>query len=368
MLKDRAQKTSALRLCISKRWLPQLEVDVEAARRTERSRYLLTDIDVLAVAPSPIGSHSKLVFDCKSGAGESAIHRAFWLSGVMTKTAASHGFVVLNPKVSITRDHRISAADLGVSLLHENEFEDLAQGIGGTTKPQEAVTSTIEAWERFFEIGKKYSKLIEYLTFTKANYWMAKDPGEQCRKLVAKLRAVSTELDPAKIEHLAIFADALCLFLLALSELANRLFLVLLRPNSHDEFSSALLALLYGGYLNVEAAQKIRRLTSGAAADETLAIFPELEKFEQLIREVLQAPLQALPASLLSRELGLSTLMAAGTSRLQTDLCKESPYAPKFVLMAAEYLQRATRLPPEFGTHFASAAMALSAGSLLVAV
>ena len=126
MLKDRAQKAAALRLSLAKRWLPQLEVEIEPAKRIEKAKFLLTDIDVLAVASAQIGGHQRLVFDCKSSARESAISRAFWLHGVMTRSLAIHGFVVLNDKVTVNRDHRVSAADLSVTLLHEGEFEDFA--------------------------------------------------------------------------------------------------------------------------------------------------------------------------------------------------------------------------------------------------
>lgn len=364
MLKDRAQKSTALRLSVSKRWLPQLEVEIEPTRRLEKSKYLLTDIDVLSVAPSPIGGHIRLVFDCKSGARESAIGRAFWLHGVMTKASATHGFVVLNDKVSVNRDHRISASDLAVSLLHESEFEDLAQGMGGTTVLTDSATSSIDAWDQFLAVGAKFPTTSDYLNFGRSGYWMIKDPGEQCRKTVARLRAIRTELDPAKPEHLAIFGDALCLFLLALSELANRLFLVLLRPSSQEEFSSSLLAHLYGGYENLDAAQKIRRLTSGADADDVVSIFPEIGKFEQLVREILQAPQQALPASLLAREMSFTALTESGITNLQREVAVESPYAPKFVLMASEYLQKATKIPQEFASHYSNAALDLSASAL----
>lgn len=364
MLKDRAQKASALRLSVSKRWLPQLEVDIEPSLRVEKSKYLLTDVDVLAVAPATVGAHTKLVFDCKSGAKESAIGRAFWLHGVMARSGAAHGFVVLNDKVTVNRDHRISAADLDVTLLHESEMEALAQGMGATTAPTDSAAASIDAWEQFLAVKGKYPALSEYLSFSRSGYWMLKDPGEQCRKTVARLRAVRAELDPEKPEHLAVFGDALCLFLLALSEMATRLFLVLLRPSSHEEYSSSLLALLYGGYENLEAAQKIRRLTSGAVVEDAVSIFPEMSKFEQLMREVLQAPLQALPSALLARELCFCFLTATPTSKLQIDIARESGYAPKYLLLAADYLQKALKLPPEFSAEYSDRSMTLSAAAL----
>lgn len=139
---------------------------------------------------------------------------------------------------------------------------------------------------------------------------------------------------------------------------------MLLRPTSHDEFSSSLLALLYGGYDSLEAAQKIRRLTSGAGSDDAVSIFPEIEKFEQLVREILQAPQQGLGASMLARELSFSFLMSSATTELQRKLAAEAPYAPKFVLLASEYLRKAAKLPSEFSEIYTDATLSLSASVL----
>ncbi|WP_445156702.1 hypothetical protein [Halomonas sp. E14] len=365
MLKDRAQKALALKLSLSKRWLPQLEIEVEPSTRVERSKYVLTDVDVLAVVPSAIGGHSRVIFDCKSGARESAIGRAFWLHGVMEKTHSSHGFVFLNQKVSITHDHRISASDLEVSLLHEGEIESLAQCMGGGVEIPDAAMGNIDLWDQFLALGKKYPALEPYHIFSRSSFWMIRDVGEQCRKVVAKLRAIKTELDPEKPEHLAIFGDALCLFLLSLSEMANRLYLVLLRPSSHHEFSSSLLSLLYGGYDNLEIAQRIRKLTSnGSVSSDSPAIFPELDAFEQLVREILQAPQQVLPSSILAREIGFTLMSSKPITDITKDIVWESPYAAKFLLVAAEYLQLASKLPSEFSLHFGETALRASSSAL----
>ncbi|MDA8484775.1 hypothetical protein NNO07_17035 [Pseudomonas resinovorans] len=354
MLKDRAQKATALKFCVSKRWLPQLEVEIEPSNRLEQSRFLLTDLDVLAITTSPVGMHSKLVFDCKSGIRESAIGRAFWLRGVMTKVGADHGFVILNSKLNLSRDHRASASELGVSLLHDTEFPDLAQGFQGSInlQPDYSLTSDIESWEIFLGLRSTSAPLAEYLGYATSAFWTIKDYGEQCRKTVARLRKLRPELDPSKTTHLAIFGDALCLFLISLSSLANRLFLLLMRPSVAEEFSAALLASVYGGYENLQSAKRIRQLATGLA-DDTVSIFPDVERFEQLVREVVQAPQQALPAALLAREVGFTYLRNAAETRLQVDIANESPYAPKFILLAAEYLQRSTKLPPEFAAAYA---------------
>ncbi|WP_454677223.1 hypothetical protein [Achromobacter marplatensis] len=361
MIKDRAQKSIALKFCVSKRWLPQLEVDVESTSRIEKSKFLLTDLDILAISTSPVGEHLKFVFDCKSGIRESGIARAFWLHGVMSKVSASHGFVVMGPKVNLSKDHRLSSSDLGISLLHDFEFGDLAQGLDGSVdiSNEFSLAADIDCWDKYFNIKSKYQTLSSYIDFSRSSFWLIKDAGEQCRKTVAKLRAIRAELDPSKEEHLCIFGDAICLFLLSISNLANRLFLVLMQPADKDEFSSLLLSFLYGGYESLQAALKIRQLATGAKSDDSVSIFPDTERFEQLVREVMQVPQQALPASLLAREISLCCLNGFQVTALQKSISTESPYAPKFLLLAAEYLQKSLRLPPEFSARYADRALSL---------
>lgn len=366
MIKDRGQKALALRLSVSKRWLPQMEVEIEPSRRLDKSKYLLTDIDVLAVAPSAVGGNTRFVFDCKSSPRESAIGRAFWLNGVMKRASAAHGFVILNEKIKINQDHRISAKDLGITLLHQTELDDLAQGLGADTAPSDAALGNIDLWDTFIGIPQKYGNLSEYHDFARSGFWMIKDSGEQCRKTLLKIRSIRSELDPSKAEHIATFNDAVSLFLLSLSELANELFLVLLRPQSQEEFSSSLLAFLYGGYEQLETAHKIRKITS-ANPDDATSLFPEIKRFEHLVREILQAPQQALPAALLAKELALGHLEPAGSEKnekFSNQIIRESPYTAKFVLLASEYLQKSSKLPLEFHDLLANECLKLMGNTL----
>jgi hypothetical protein len=352
VLKDRAQKAQALRLCVSKSWMPQLEVNVEPSRRLEKTKYLLTDLDVLAIARNPIGEMTRLVFDCKSGPRESPIGRTFWLKGVMTKVGAAHGFILLNDRINISRDHRASAAELSVTLLRESEVTALDKGLGGRPVSTDVPIADIDAWEQFFSIEQKYPSVTDFSAFARSTFWMLKDPGERCRKCVGKLRAIHSELDPSKAEHLAIFGEALALFILAIADLTNRLFLVLIKPVSEEEFTTTLLALLYGGYDNLEVALKIRRITAGAAVDDHIDIFPEMRKFEHLMREMLEAPFQALDAAICARDASLSVLIGSPASSLFKQLIELNQYSAKFIVLAADYLQKAARVPVEFKTYY----------------
>ena len=355
MIKDRAQKASALRLSVSKRWVPYMEVDVEAREPLEKGRVLLTDLDVLAVASSPIGRHTRYLFDCKSGQRESAIGRSFWLRGVMARVGADHGFVVLSDKLNVSADHRVSAADLNVTLLQESEFEQLATGMGGTTRPFDAACASLDAWEWFLDPHKN-DALDRYMQFARSGYWRLPDPGSRCRHLIAELQLVSAELDPAKPRHFAIYTDALSLLLLAVSELASHLFLVLLKPATSEELSNLLTTMLFGGRSNLEVVQKLRAMFRGADSEEATP-FPQMRRFEQLVRQVLQAPSQGLHASLLARDIGYSEGGGLYTTAFQLQLMEEAVFIPKFVMMASDFLRRAARLPPDMDVRMADITM-----------
>lgn len=360
MIKDRAQKAHVLRLCVSKGWLPQLEVEVEPTTRIDRSRNLLTDVDVLAVSNSALAQHERFLFDCKSGIKESGIGRAFWLRGVMARVGAKHGFVVLPEKAKILHDHRISAADMSISILHDTELASFGASIGGDVHENRSVSGSLDAWEAYLAIPQKYPPLAEYASFARSGFWMLKDAGERCRRIISRLRAIRSELNPSKAEHLAMFGDAVCLFLVAVSELAAKALLVLLSPASKDEFSLTVLAILYGGQDNVDAAHKLRRIASAAPEGEEISIFPELTRFEQLVRELMQAPLDGLPAALLAREIAFSSLQTELASEdFQVSIVRSARFSPKFLLLASEYLQRAARLPPEFSAEYSKVALHL---------
>jgi len=66
LVKDRAQKASALRYIVAKRWFPQLEIDVLPKISTTKNK-LITDIDVLGSVPDEFLGYRAFLFDCKSG-------------------------------------------------------------------------------------------------------------------------------------------------------------------------------------------------------------------------------------------------------------------------------------------------------------
>ena len=119
-----------------------------------------------------MGAHVKLYLTAKAGSGVS-YRPCVLVARVIARIRATRGFVVLNDRVAISRDHRISASDLGVTLLHESEMEPFAVGLASIT-PTDSAAASIEAWEAFLEIKSKYPNLAEYLEFSRSTYWMTR--------------------------------------------------------------------------------------------------------------------------------------------------------------------------------------------------
>ena len=94
-MKDRDQKAKALAYSVSKRWFPQLEVDVQAPHAVARKSALITDLDVFAAVPDDFVGFRHVVFDCKTLARESPVNRTLWLRGVLDRTNADYGFCIL---------------------------------------------------------------------------------------------------------------------------------------------------------------------------------------------------------------------------------------------------------------------------------
>ena len=120
MIRDRDQKQLVLRYVLSRQWFPQVELDVSSYLTIGKRTLNITDIDVLACIPDDFCAYRKLLVDCKTKKGESPINRAMWLKGVIERFDGDIGISVL--RATIVPDHRYTAAQLGITLLAENEF------------------------------------------------------------------------------------------------------------------------------------------------------------------------------------------------------------------------------------------------------
>jgi hypothetical protein len=360
-MKDRAQKQTALRLCVANRWFPQIEVDVGAGSSVQQTEVLVTDLDVFGSIPDEFKGFRTVIFDCKTGAKESPVSRAFWLKGVMERMQADQGFCVLK-KTNIELDHRLMANRLGVILLAEDEFNLYAAATCPTYAMPLGYCAEMDLWDKLFEVPKQFSKFKASIVFLRSGYWMVDDPAEACRKIVWALRSLHPEMDPKRPEHLAIFFEFCALFSRSLAILVCRVFRAYLHPAKQGDLADALLILLYGGRDAYEYRNHIFKkygVQKGAVADGSELSLPEWDRFLNLTRQLLDAPTAAQRVPLILREVAFATLASDSKLEFARILCSESAQGARFSLFVPDYLSRAAKLPSDFAKFADSALLPL---------
>jgi hypothetical protein len=350
-MKDRDQKKIALQYCVSKRWFPQLEVDVRPARAISRKPALMTDLDVFAAVPDDFVGYRHVVIDCKTLSRESPVNRAFWVRGVVERMGADHGICVLK-KNAIEADHKLMANRLGVVLLGEDEFEIYARAMAPRYDTHVGFTANIDSWEAMFAIPTRYPALDSTLRFVRSGYWMDVEAGEACRKTIASLAEVRGELDPSKAEHVALVVDIAALLARALALLSSYLFRAYLHPRSQHDLEEATKMVLYGGRDAYEHRNQLYRLlkerTAGGESSAMELTLPEWPRFVQLIRQLLDSPPASSRAPLILREVAFARLHGATDFTFARSLCKEDPQAGRFAVLILGYVVKAARLPAQF--------------------
>lgn len=349
-MKDRDQKAKALKYSVSKGWFPQLEVDVHPPKALGKTITLMTDIDVFASMPDDFYGYRNIVFDCKTGAKESAVNRALWLRGVLDRMHAEQGVCILRKNI-IELDHKLVATKMGIILLAEDEFDIFARSTSKRYDEKLGYVADIVAWERLFGLREKYPTLAPAIDFTRSLYWMFDDAAEACRKTLATINEIRSELDPAKDEHLAIAFDLASLFARALSVLAVTVFKAYLHPKKQSDLEEAMKVLLYGGREAYEHRNRLYRLLKERQGKDVVngdLSLPDWERFIQLFRQLLDAPLDVAQTPLILRDVAFSHLMGSVDCTFVKGLCMASPQAGRFALLTVRYLFKAAKLPHEF--------------------
>lgn len=350
MMKDREQKAKALRYSVAKGWFPQLEVVVHSQKALSKTAVPLTDLDLLASSPDDFMGFRSIVFDCKTGAKESAINRALWLRGVLDRMNSAYGVCILK-KDLIELDHRLVAIKFGIILLAEDEFDLYAEVTSTKYKSSLGHVANIAAWDSLFALKEKYPNLTSALEFARSTYWMIDDAAEACRKTLRVLHETRAELDPAKNDHLGFVLDCTALFARSLAVLCAYLFKTHLHPKQQSELEEAVKMLLYGGREAYEYRNQIYKLLkerkSSESGNDNLSL-PEWEMFIRLIRQLLDAPIDLTRTPLILREVGFSYLLSSSDYNYAKKLCEQFPQGGRFAVLIVGYLCRAAKLSPEF--------------------
>lgn len=354
MIKDREIKEQVLRYAATKRWYPHMEVEVAPPSRVGRRISLVTDIDVLAIAPDPVMGSQSVLFDCKTKAAESGANRSLWLNGLMAHFGAQQAFCVLK-KSGIEPDHRYVAQQLGVVLIPESEFLSFARISAGAELLEDAAVSSVDVWDEISGMKRRFPALGPIIDYRAGEFWRNQSTHAGCRKIVANVLEHRAEFDPAHLQHEVLFGDLASLFGLAISSLASSVFRTMLLPSSAFEFEDAVRMKIYGGRDEYEQQNRLFKLLKqarhGLDFNDDLAP-PEWPRFTKLLRQLLDDPNAALRAALILKECAFSLL--APSSLYLKRITERDRQAVRFGILMVDYFAKATRVPPEFGQRLES--------------
>jgi len=121
---------SLIKYFISKDYYPHMEVNILSKQRISKERKLVTDVDVVGLYSNASGQMEMILGDCKTLSGQSPIARTLWLKGLMSYTGANSGMIILSK--AIEKEHQLTASDLSIQLLSDNDFKVYAQHTAGT--------------------------------------------------------------------------------------------------------------------------------------------------------------------------------------------------------------------------------------------
>ena len=350
MIKDRIQKEKVLEFAVAKRWFPFPEVAVTTLEPVAGKIHPITDIDVMISVPDDLSGYRTLLVDCKTKRKESSIGRALWLRGLMEYIGADRGLCILRSGSSIAQNHRYSASRLRVTLISENELAGFFGALKTPISQTNSLVAKMENWESFYGIVKTKPILSKGIDYIRSSYWMIPSSAEACRKTIGVARELHGEFNPEDLEHRAVVTVLASLFLHSLARVVNSLFVDHLKPVDADYLSRALLTMLYGNQGTYDLLNKLRQSiikTNVSLQDKGELALPEWSRFMELVRQMLDSPLDASRAPLFLIELAFMTLSNSASISFLQRLYSEFPQAAKFALLGAEYLCKAASLPKE---------------------
>lgn len=345
--KDIHQKQQAVRYCAANGYLPFIEVAVVNVTEFTPEHKLLTDLDVLGVSVTETGSCKRILFDCKT-IKTSPINRAFWAAGVSAYADVSEAFVIL--RRSAPEAHRLSAHSIGVHLYDDQQFASYAAASDPHYHEAALYLASIQRWLAYSEIRERWPKLRELLSYIDNDVPLTQNRQRSLRGLLHICNTSRGEFDPAKNEHMCLFANAVCASTLLLALIVGEFRNFWDTKSKKADFESLLRYYLWGGVDNYKLRQKMSEYTAKlrGQSNGTLEFFgwPELV---ELVRSLLDAP-TLLPTALVPcKELAFRYL---GDSDALADVALgralgQNNRIRQYVFRVASYLVKAAGLPAE---------------------
>lgn len=349
-MKDARQKSLLCRHFGAEGWYVQVEVPVFHRGGMHEQGKVITDIDVLALRARPDLRWETILGDCKTLRGQSPANRAIWLRGLMDYFGASAGIVILKPEQHIEVDHKLFAASLGITLLHEAEFSKYDRALvypdGSADYPL-----SYEALTKLRGLPRRYTKLRVFCKYLYELAWNEDSRLDLIRTVIGEGRAVAQEIDPAKREHLALVLDATGLFAVGLAECVGSIFNQYLHPGSLNQLDDALKVLIWGGRAKYDFSAALRRDLMKAKGmkpgPQGALALPVWDKFLQLVRNMLEHPRLAFSVPRLLRT---GALDIVHDRPFLCDTNHDDLLLIKYAMLASSYFCRAAKLPPQSRT------------------
>ena len=349
-MKDAPLKSMLFKHFWAQRFFVQAEVDIFPIGGVSRSRKAITDIDVYALRPSRALTFERVLGDCKTLKAQSPVQRSLWVAGLMKLLGAHGGVIVLSAPGGIEQDHKLTADELGVTLLSVEDFPTFDKALlppfgssGITVEP-----SDVEKIHNVYKQFPTLQSLCDYLTSTA---WQEPSFGALIRHVLGSLRSVKGEFDPKRIDHEALLCDTAAVFSMGLAECAGRVFNQYLHPAKKAELTDSLKALLWGGRESYDAYQSIRTklvASRGLRADpsDDDPGLPEWNGFVQLVRQYLETPATAFHVPWLLRAHAVALLK--GESAESLPLTRSDLHLLKLAMFTLDYVCRAAGVPRDF--------------------
>lgn len=349
MIKDRGQKELLYRHFRAQGWMAQIEVPVLAERGVSRNAPPVTDVDVLGIRPSSELRWRLVVGDCKTKKKESPVNRVLWASGLMGALRAATGIVLLrrDSNSAIERDHKLFADEQRILLLEEEEFDAYDKAVvhpaGSSDFPE-----SLDVLDRLRgEAPEMQPRVRDYARWIMSDAWTTTDHATLLRTVLGRAREIRGEIDPNRTDHLALILETGAAFAVPFATLVGTVFRRYIKPNDRNDLDEAARVIIWGGRDRYEFYNRMRAdlvQAKGLGSHEPLGL-PEWERFLELLRASLEAPLNAFRCPQTLRTASLRVF--AGESRPLGSVGDRNLL--HLAMRLALYVARAASLPPDAG-------------------
>jgi hypothetical protein len=350
-MKDAALKTMLFKHFWAQRSFTQVEVEIYPDEGVSYPRKVITDIDVYALRPTGNLAFERVLGDCKTLKSQSPVHRSLWLAGLMKLLGAQAGFVLLSPAGGIEQDHKLTANQVGVALLTEEDFHTYDKAILPPTGSTSVEIEPVDVY-KIHDVYKQFPPLRELCAYLASTAWQEPGFGALIRHILGQLRVARGEFDPKRADHQALLVDAAAMFSAGLAECSGIIFNQYIHPTKKTTLADSLKLLLWGGRASFEAYQNIRAkliATTRGSNQEQLDDdpgLPEWNGFIQLVRHYLDVPAAAFQVPWLLRAYAVT--ISKGQPPRTLPVTQNDLHLLKLAMLTVAYVCRAAGVPRDF--------------------